>query len=403
MKLLLLTPQLPFPPHQGTAIRNWAILRHLAAQHRVTLLTFAAGESVTPAPEIRVLCEAVHVVAKPSRSKWARVVDILTGEADLARRLWSTAFDQLLRQVSAEGQFDIVQMEGLELGRYLQTVRDIAPVTRIVYDAHNAEITLQQRAMASDRQILRRWPGALYSSLQLGPLARFESAACRVADAVTVVSATDAAALTTLAPGLNPTLVPNGVDLDDFRPAPRPSGSAPVIVFTGKMDYRPNVDAVLWFSEEIMPRVQASRPEAVFQIVGQSPPPRIRRLGQRPGITVTGVVADTRPYIAGAAVYVAPLRMGGGTRFKLLEAMALARPVVSTRLGAEGFEVVSGRELLGADRPDEFSAAVLRVLNDLELAERLGTAGRDFVRRSFTWDAILPRLDAVHAALRPIG
>jgi glycosyltransferase involved in cell wall biosynthesis len=232
-------------------------------------------------------------------------------------------------------------------------------------------------------------------------LARFETAVCRSADAVTVVSGADAATLTTLAPGLYPVIVPNGINLDDYHPTLRPSADAATIVFTGKMDYRPNLDAAAWFAGEIMPLVQARRPEAVFQIVGQGPPPQIQRLRDRPGIIVTGAVPDVRPYIAGAAVYVAPLRMGGGTRFKLLEAMALARPIVSTRIGADGFEVESGREMLLADRPEEFAAAVMRLLDGPELAAALGTAGREFVRRSYAWDVILPRLDALHATLRP--
>jgi glycosyltransferase involved in cell wall biosynthesis len=152
-----------------------------------------------------------------------------------------------------------------------------------------------------------------------------------------------------------------------------------------------------------MPLVLALRPDAVFLIVGQGASAQLAHLGQQPGIAVTGAVPDARPYIAGAAVYVAPLRMGGGTRFKLLEAMALERPIVSTRIGAEGFEVESDRELLLADTPEEFASAVLQLLDDVGLAARLGASGRDFVRSAYTWDAILPRLDAVHAALRPAG
>jgi sugar transferase (PEP-CTERM/EpsH1 system associated) len=401
VKFLLLTPQPPYPAHQGTAIRNWAILRHLAATQKVTLLTFSDGANSDVAPVIRSICRSVYVVAHPIRSKMGRLLTLAAGEADLARRLWSAGFDRTLRQILAEQEFDVVQVEGLELGRYLHTVRHVAPGARIVYDAHNAEISIQRRAFASDRQDPGRWLAAVYSRRQLQPLARFEAAVCRAADAVTVVSGTDGSTLSELAPGLKPFVVPNGIDLDDYRPTPLPAANAEVIVFTGKMDYRPNLDAALWFADKIMPLVQEHRPQAVFQIVGQGAPPQLARAGERPGIVVTGAVPDTRPYISGAAVYVAPLRMGGGTRFKLLEAMALSRPVLSTRIGAEGFEVESERELLLADTPDEFATAVLRLLDDVELAARLGTSGREFVRRSYSWDAILPRLDAVYADLRP--
>jgi sugar transferase (PEP-CTERM/EpsH1 system associated) len=400
VKLLLLTPQPPFPPNQGTAIRNWAILRHVATRHDVTLLTFAAGAEVAAPPELVAICQAVHIVPRPIRSTLARLETLALGEADLAWRLWSAPFDEVLRRVLADNQFDIVQIEGLELGRYLQTVRRMAPASRIVYDAHNAEITLQKRALDSDRQSLSRLPAALYSRLQLGPLARFEADICRAADAVIAVSPADGETLDRQVNGLKVVVVPNGIDLGDFRPTPAAASSGePQMVFTGKMDFRPNVDAALWFADEILPLVLAQRADSVFKIVGQSPAPQISRLGQRPGIIVTGAVPDTRPHIAQAAVYVAPLRMGGGTRFKLLEAMALSRPIVSTSLGAEGFDVEAGRELLVAETPATFAAAVLRLFDDDRQATKLGANGRAFVERSYSWNAILPRLDAVHDSL----
>jgi glycosyltransferase involved in cell wall biosynthesis len=169
-------------------------------------------------------------------------------------------------------------------------------------------------------------------------------------------------------------------------------------VFTGKMDYRPNWDAALWFARDILPRIRAARPEARFVVAGQKPPNTLLKLNGSNGVVVTGAMDDVRPLIAGAAVYVAPLRLGGGTRFKLLEAMALARPVVSTTLGAEGFAVRSGRELLLADAPADFAAAVLALLSQPAQAERLGRAGRSFVEAGYDWRAIIPRLEAAYRA-----
>jgi glycosyltransferase involved in cell wall biosynthesis len=169
------------------------------------------------------------------------------------------------------------------------------------------------------------------------------------------------------------------------------------------MDFRPNVDAALWFVREILPRIRATRPEVQFVIVGQKPVERLLRLNGQNGVVVTGAVEDVRPFIAGAAVYVAPLRMGGGTRFKLLEAMALARPIVSTTLGAEGFAVASGRELLLADSPADFAAAVLSLLADPARAATLGQAGRAFVQTRYDWSAIIPKLEAVYEERRTQG
>ena len=150
---------------------------------------------------------------------------------------------------------------------------------------------------------------------------------------------------------------------------------------------------------EIWPLIRGQRPAARLEIVGQKPGPRLASLNGRDGVTVTGAVPDTRPYISRATVYIAPLRIGGGTRFKLLEAMALARPVVTTTVGAEGFSVQSGRELLLADSATDFAQAVLRLMSDSTLAGEIGRRGRDFVLAHYNWEAIIPRLEALYQRL----
>jgi sugar transferase (PEP-CTERM/EpsH1 system associated) len=395
LNLLFLTPQLPHPPRQGTAIRNWGLIRHLAERHTIVLLSFReAGQHVTP--ELEAACRRVVTVPAPHRSRADRLGTLLTPHADLARRLWSPEFARTLAKAVQDGPADIVHIEGLEMAPYLAALMS-GPRLRTLYDAHNAEHLLQRRALHTDLRQPARWPAALYSALQLPRLRRFEAETVRRASAVTCVSAEDASALRALAPQCQPIVVPNGIDLADYAvaAAPRANG-APRLVFTGKMDYRPNVDAALWFTDQIWPRVHARWPSAQFVIVGQKPAPRVEALRRRDGVAVTGAVEDVRPYIAGATVYVAPLRMGGGTRFKLLEAMALARPIVSTRLGAEGFAAEDGRELRLADTPEDFAQAVVMLLNNPEEAERLGQAGRAFVRAHYDWATITPRLEAVY-------
>ncbi len=171
--------------------------------------------------------------------------------------------------------------------------------------------------------------------------------------------------LLALAPGLDITVVSNGIDLAAYTPQTElPPVDPPRIVFTGKMDYRPNIDAALWFGREVLPLVTAAEPAVRFQIVGMNPHPRLDELRTNPAVEITGAVPDTRPYIYAAAAYVIPMRVGGGTRFKALEAMASARAIVSTQLGVEGIPVRSGQELLLADTPADFAAAVLRLIAD---------------------------------------
>jgi glycosyltransferase involved in cell wall biosynthesis len=269
----------------------------------------------------------------------------------------------------------------------------------VVFDDHNCEYLLQQRTFLTDLRIPTRWPAAAYSFVQWRRLRRYEAQVCRRADRVLAVSEADAAALRRLAPGLDVPVIPNGIDTRAYRPeTPNPNDQIPkdALVFTGTMDFRPNIDAVLWFAREVLPRIQAEIPDARFLVVGQRPHKRLDALRGNPAVTLTGQVEDTRPYIAGAAVYVAPLRMGGGTRLKLLEAMALGKAVVATRLGAEGYPVTDGREMRLADTPADFAAAAVALLRDPQRRETLGRAARAFVEERYDWRVIVPRVEAAY-------
>lgn len=376
------------------------MINHLARRgHAISLLTFVTPEHSVVAAELLTACERIVTVPAPQRSRADRLRTLLASQADLACRLWSAEYADALARLLREFEFDFVQIEGLELAAYflhLQT-RRVPSTARFIYDAHNAEFVIQHRALMTDLSQPARWLAAFYSALQVPRLRQFEKRVCQNVHAITCVSAEDAAALCELVPALRPVVIPNGIDVEAYVATPPPWAKARLI-FTGKMDYRPNLDAVLWFAREIFPRVRAIYPEAEFVVVGQQPPQRLQSLNGQSGVVVTGAVEDVRPYIASASVYVAPLRMGGGTRFKLLEAMALARPIVSTRLGAEGFAITAGRELLLADSPQEFAAAVLSLLSDTGRAQTLGLTGQAFVRASYDWQAIVPKLERLYEA-----
>lgn len=412
MKLLFLTPQLPYPPHQGTTIRNLHLLAGLAERHDVTLLSFREPWQ-PPAVDtpLHRFCTAVHTVpAPPTRSLARRLrTTLLSPQPDMALRLAADAFEAALDQLLEADSFDVVQVEGIELGRYALELRRrhrLPPTTALVFDDHNAEYVLQQRAFLTDLRQPRRWPAAAYSLIQWRKLRRFERAMCRAADAVVVVSDADAHALQTLATGMAPTVVPNGVDVEHFRPdavneTPGNEPARPALVFTGKMDFRPNVDAVVWFCDEILPRLQAARPDVEFLIVGREPHARVQALAARPGVTVTGFVNDVRPYIARAAIYAVPLRMGGGTRLKVLQAMAMAKPIVSTRVGAEGIAAQPGQDLLVADGAADFARATLDLLDDSERRAALGASARELAVSRYAWSEIVPRMEAVYTHRRP--
>jgi sugar transferase (PEP-CTERM/EpsH1 system associated) len=415
MRLLFLTPQLPYPPHKGTAMRNCYLIVGLAARHEIDLLTFVESEDDLRRPTpLTTLCRRVDGVVVPKRGLARRAADtFLSPWPDMGLRLWSPAFAAQLDAWLSETHYDIVQVEGIELARYVVGRKSQYPIpnTQFVFDDHNCEYLLQQRAFQTDLKIPKRWPGAAYSFVQWRKLRAFEASICRAADRVVAVSDADAAALQRLTPGLDVTVVPNGIDAESYAPSPIPlplstwgdaqargqqEGEGYSLVFTGTMDFRPNVDAALWFAREVLPLVRQQEPGARFVVVGQKPHRRLDVLRERDDVALTGAVDDTRPYIAGAAVYVVPLRMGGGTRFKILEAAAMGKAMVSTSLGCEGFPVKNGRELLTADSPREFADAVTALLRDSARRAELGINARALAK-AYDWKNIIPKMEAVYA------
>ena len=403
MKLLLLTPQLPYPPHQGTTIRNYNLIRQLARNHEVHLLSFVQRErELGEAPPLRAFCRSVSTVLTPRRTPVQRLRGLfMSGLPDMALRLPSAEFHAELGACLAREDPDVVQVEGIEMAQYGLALAGRRSGQRplLVFDDHNAEYVLQRRAFETDRRRPTHWVGAAYSWIQWHRLARYENETCRRLDRTVVVSEADGEALRQLMPDLEITVVPNGVDSAYYHPeaefTPR-SSPAYSVVFTGKMDFRPNIDAVLWFAHEVLPVVRAQLPDVQFYVVGQKPAPRVQALANEPGVTITGYVDDVRPYISLASVYVVPLRIGGGTRLKVMEAMAMARPVVSTSVGCEGFPLVSGQHLLIADTPEEFAAAVVGLLKNPIGRVRLGTAARQFVESYCDWQAIVPLLERAY-------
>ena len=406
MRILFLTPQFPYPPHKGTTLRNYHLIAGLAARHEIDLLTFVESDNELRRPTpLSTFCRRMDGVAVPRRSLARRLADtFLSRWPDMGLRLWSSTFADKLHAWLADTDYDVVQVEGIELARYVlqeasskqQEARD----TQYVFEDHNCEYLLQQRTYETDVKIPSRWAGAAYSFVQWRKLRAFEAAICRAADHVVAVSDADAAALQRLVPGLTSTVVPNGIDLASYAPTPQPPppfhgrGGAD-LVFSGTMDFRPNVDAALWFAQEVLPLVHQEEPDAHFVIVGQKPHRRLDVLRNRADVALTGTVEDTRPYIAGAAIYVVPLRMGGGTRFKILEAAALSRAIVSTSLGCEGFPIENGRELVIADSPRQFADAVVALLRDSSRRAELGAAAHAFVE-AYDWKNIIPRLEVVY-------
>lgn len=399
MKVLLLAPYPPVPPRGGGQQRIYQFVRHLAREHEVWLLSFSPHAAADAA--LRALRDDCHVITvrAPRHTLPRRLRTLVTSTLpDMALRGRSTFLSAELEDLLARVPFDVVQAESIEMAQY---GRRQATGPLAVYDAFNAEYLIQRRACLTDLRRPARWPLALYSLIQWQKLRRYEARLGRRFHGALAVSRQDAALLRRLAPDLPLAVVPNGVDTDWFRRVPAPPPPTPYLLFTGTLDYRPNIDALGWFAREVWPRLRAQHSGLRLVIVGRNPTAAVRALTQQPGIELVGEVDDVRPWFSAAAAYVAPMRIGGGVRLKVLEALAMEQAVVATSMALEGIEGLQPDEhALVADDAPHFAAQVSAVLHDHQRARRLGSAGRALVQAAYDWRTIVPRMVAAWHAWR---
>lgn len=392
MNILLLASDIPFPSQSGAAIRSYGILRGLTdAGHRLTLLSFTQSDPNPSANPLYQHCSEVHTVPLPTHSKLKRVIKLIsTNRADIEFRLASERFESKLKQLLQDSVFDVIQFSGIELGCYLPLILPRKKTARVIYDAYNAEAELQHAIFDIERHRLGQFPAAVYSAIQARRLKRFERWICKTVDAVLSVSEEDQSLLNLH--GGSPTFVaPNGIFADDYRPPADSRREPNRLVFTGKMDYRPNVDGIEWFSKRILPRVRQRCPAAELFIVGRNPHRRVQSLAAKDYITVTGRVDSVQPYLHAAALAVAPLRMGSGTRLKILEAMAAGCAVVSTSIGAAGLGDI-WQAIAIADDEADFAQTIVSLLKNEGRRQALGTQAIQQVRSCYDWQALTPKL-----------
>jgi polysaccharide biosynthesis protein PslH len=408
LNVLFLAPYLPFPPHGGGKLRMYHLLRLAARRHNVHLLTLAQVEdSAEGVARLREMCDVtVLPAARHTLGRRLRALAFST-TPDMLLRGKETRFAETLASLLGSRKWDVVQAESIEMTQYgrttgaAQTTSDVVPL--YCYDAFNAEYLLQKRAFLTALRQPRMLHAAAYSLVQWHKLRRFEQRLARRFDLLFAVSKIDGRILADLAPGIEIEVVPNGVDTHYFSPtALETTASHPVsdkrgryLLFTGTLDFRPNVDALSWFVKAMWPELRGRFPSLRLCIAGQRPAPGVQELGSVQGVEVIGPVNDMRQLFADASVYVLPMRIGGGVRLKLLEAWAMGVPCVTTTLGAEGvtgFE--PGVHALVADEAEAFAQAVERLLADQTLAGKLAMAGRELVERHYDWQPIFERMEA---------
>lgn len=387
MKILFLCHRVPYPPDRGDRITTWHFLRHmLDAGHEVRLACFA--EEDRDEESIAFLRSRCAMVAAPRMSRrWRKLWSLrglLTGQALTVpffsdRRLTATVGDWL-----ANWGPDLIYVYSSSMAQYALAAKGPTKVM------HFAELDSDKwRQYAAAGRGLGKWIYGREHRLLL----QFEDAVARDFDLSIVVSEVERELFMRCIPGVDAFVLPNGVDVDHFQTKGDGERGAHTLVFTGVMDYEPNVDGVTWFADACWPKLKRDYPDAKLLIVGSRPVDSVKALAQRPGIEVTGRVPETPPYFDRASVAIAPLRLARGVQNKVLEAMSMALPVVSTTQAAQGLGEVPAGTLRIANDPATMIAAIRELFDDPRRARREGDAAAAFVRERFGWPAMHARLD----------
>ena len=388
-RILVIDEALPWPADSGKRIRTSALLTRLASDFDITLAyhdegnTPAEGIEAARAAGLKLLpVKRRPLVKKGLRFAWDLARNVVHRAPYMVMGHRTQPMRAAIAQALASAEPpDLVHVEWTPL------VANVPADARVpvAISAHNVEADIWRRYRENEKRFLHR----AYIGLQHKKVARFEREALGAADVVTAVSEHDGRRIGSWSGQPHVEVVPNGVDATWFAPCPDVPVQPEEVVFVGALDWRPNQDGMEWFLADVLPRVRLERPDVRLTIVGRAPPEALAARWQRlPGVEVHGSVPDVRPFMARGAAFVVPLRIGGGSRLKICEALSMGRPVVSTSVGAEGLELGDG--LLRADTAADFATAVLGVLADPDAATTMAARGQARVLTSYEWDVIAP-------------
>jgi sugar transferase (PEP-CTERM/EpsH1 system associated) len=383
MNILLIDEEFPQPLNSGKKIRTYNLTRELSRTASITYLAYSPSDFDTRAlEELGINC--VSVVPPDRRQKgilfYFRLLQNLFSPLPyIVTSHFTARFQNALEEIVRRKKIDIVICEWTP---YAIFVKKFSRCKSIIV-AHNIESNIWRRYEENEKSRLRRW----YISIQRKKVESFERICFKWVSGAAAVSNDERKQISALNNTIPVEVVDNGVDTHYFAPVdtiPEPH----TLVFSGSMDWRPNQDAALFFADRIFPQIKSKYKNAQFTIVGRTPPASILKLGEIEGITVTGTVDDVRTFIAKASLVIVPLRIGGGTRLKILEAMSMRKPVLSTTIGAEGLEVSPGEDILIADNEAEWISAIETCFSNFSMMEQIANAGRTLVLRRYDWCSI---------------
>lgn len=392
MKILFLANRVPYPPYRGDKLKIFNLARRLKDKHELHLLTFAQNqEDLSYKTELEKVFKEVHFIYLP---KWKSAINCLSApwknEPLQVLYFQSSELRKKLDSVLATHKFDAVHVQHLRMSPYLAHRNDIPRIL----DLPDAFSLYWERRKTVKRNLLT----TLFEGIEQKRVLKYEQV-LEAYNLSLVCSAEDLAYLETTHSTGNLRLLPNGVDLETFAPRNHDYSHNNTILFTGNMDYAPNVDAVVYFSEKILPLIKAKFPSVQFIIAGQRPVKQVADLASDQ-VTVTGFVKDLAATYNSASVVVAPLRFGAGTQNKVLEAMAMGVPVVCSHIGFGGLGIKSGEGAIMQTEPEAFANSVIDILSSEQMRRKIGEDGKNVVCTRFDWDIIARQLEQYFTEIR---
>ncbi len=394
MRVLVIDEEIPLPLNTGKRLRTFNLLKQLAGRHELLLVSrYHEGMHDYDRESFEQAGMKSLVVPHPIRKKTgvrfygALAANLISPEPYSATSQYSKPYISALKKLLLEEDFDVLHCENIAYARNIEQFHSIPSVLV----AHNLETMIWKRRYEVENNILRK----VYTYFQWKKMDRYERKAFRWFDHIVAVSGADRDLIAGRGSDATITVIENGVDTDYFT-ASAVQEKPFSLVFTGSLDWFPNEDCMIYFLGEIWPRVLKKFPACTLTIVGRNPGNALaERAAGHPSVRLTGTVEDVRPFIDEAAVYVVPLRVGGGSRLKILEAFSMNKPVVSTSIGAEGLDVQDRRELIIADSPGDFADALGEMFIDQRLRESLAENGRSLVLKQYRWESLAEKLEQV--------
>lgn len=403
MNILWISHLLPYPPQGGVMQRSYNLIKEVAEENGVYLLAFNQkrwlpnNEKVEKAvKEFMLFCSKVEVFELPSDksiSAWYLLVlkSLFSKQPYTVNWTISKKMEKKIKEYFRKYRIDLIHCDTIGLAEY---IKDLRGITKVI-NHHNIESQMMLRRAKKENNLLKK----LYFYIEGIKIRRYEKKMCPLFNINVVVSDLDKERLQSFLPGLETEVVSNGVDIDYFQP--QKINSFPHdIIFSASMDWYPNEDAVMYFLKDIWPSVKKKYPDATFTIVGRNPSNQIKILtNDDSSLNLTGYVDDVRPFIDKAGVYVCPIRDGGGTKLKLLDAMAMGKAIVTTSLGAEGLEVKDEKHVLISDNATHFASQIFRLFETPGLKEHLGKNARQLVIDKYSWEIIGRKLNNIYSSL----